>query len=354
MESLPSPSAPGSGLGIVNQIVGFNVSKESVNDVVFLIVILVALLFQRRRSGGPTAPTRRGRRPACSSPSPTCSGACPRSAAARIGLGAAGPRRRARRPLHLRAGAHAPVHLHHHLRHRRRVPGGALGLGRQHQPRAIRLCRRGRRGRRRPDLEVQRRPLPVPDGGGRHRRAPCRARRAAGPAHPRPVPGVTTLALAVAVNSFFLNPTNFEHHLPASIIPPVLWKRVDLASGRAYYFFCLAVLLLVIAFVKGMRKARAGRVLLAVRDNERASAAMAVPNIRVKLGGFMLAGAIAGVAGGLHATALGAVGQGDLQPGHLRPRLRHGRHRRPGLDQRCHHRGHPHRVADPLPARSTR
>ncbi|MHB1711159.1 MAG: ATP-binding cassette domain-containing protein, partial [Acidimicrobiales bacterium] len=119
---------------------------------------------------------------------------------------------------------------------------------------------------------------------------------------------VTTLALAVAVDSFFLNPTNFPSAIPQGFLRPVLWKRFDLASGKAYYFFCLAILLLVVVFVKGLRRARAGRVLLANRDNQNAASAMAVASIRVKLVGFVLAGAIAGIGGALYATSLRAVG----------------------------------------------
>jgi ABC-type branched-subunit amino acid transport system ATPase component/ABC-type branched-subunit amino acid transport system permease subunit len=125
---------------------------------------------------------------------------------------------------------------------------------------------------------------------------------------------VVTLALAVMLNGFFFNPTNFPHLIPGSFRRPVLWKRFDLNSIHAYYYFCLAVLVLVILFVKGLRAARAGRVLLATRDNERAAAAMAVPTVRAKLVGFVLAGTIAGIGGALYAGALGAVGYDTWDP----------------------------------------
>ena len=119
---------------------------------------------------------------------------------------------------------------------------------------------------------------------------------------------VTTMAFAVALDSFFLNPTNFEPLIPSSFVRPVLWKRFDLQNVNDYYWFCLALLGLTILFVTGLRHARAGRVLLATRDNPRAAAAMAVPTVRVKLVGFVLSGVIAGVAGALYAGALGSVG----------------------------------------------
>jgi ABC-type branched-subunit amino acid transport system ATPase component/ABC-type branched-subunit amino acid transport system permease subunit len=125
---------------------------------------------------------------------------------------------------------------------------------------------------------------------------------------------VTTLALAVAVDAFFLNPTNFNSLIPSTIQRPVLWKRFNLSSERAMYYLCLGILVLVIVVVQGLRQARAGRVMLATRDNPRAAAAMAVPTTRVKLIGFVTSGAIAGVAGGLHATILQSVGFGTYQP----------------------------------------
>ncbi|HVW79538.1 MAG TPA: ATP-binding cassette domain-containing protein [Mycobacteriales bacterium] len=119
---------------------------------------------------------------------------------------------------------------------------------------------------------------------------------------------VTTMALAVAADSYFFNPTDFNSLLPSSITRPVLWKRFNLTSERALYYVGLGLLILTIVIVQGLRRARPGRVMLATRDNPRAAAAMAVPTMRVKLLGFVLSGAIAGIAGGLHSTILQSVG----------------------------------------------
>ena len=115
-----------------------------------------------------------------------------------------------------------------------------------------------------------------------------------------------TLALGVAVNSFFFNPTFFPSAIPQNFLRPVLFKRFNLESNRPFYFLCLAFLVLTILFIQGLRKARSGRVLLATRDNQKAVAAMAVPPVRTKITGFVLAGVVAGVAGGLYAVLLGA------------------------------------------------
>ncbi|HET6910539.1 MAG TPA: ATP-binding cassette domain-containing protein [Mycobacteriales bacterium] len=125
---------------------------------------------------------------------------------------------------------------------------------------------------------------------------------------------VTTLALAVAADAFFFNPTNFASLIPSSIDRPILWKRFDLTNERALYYLCLAMLVLTIVVVRGLRQARAGRVMLATRDNPRAAAAMAVPTTRIKLLCFVISGAIAGMAGGLHALILQSIGFGTYQP----------------------------------------
>ncbi len=125
---------------------------------------------------------------------------------------------------------------------------------------------------------------------------------------------VTTLALAVAMNEFLLNPTIFPCAIPQQFLRPVLWARFNLLSNKSMYFFCLAFLVLTVVFIQGLRRARSGRTLLATRDNQKAVAAMGVPPIRVKMGGFVLAGVIAGVAGGLYATLLGAVGYQTFDP----------------------------------------
>jgi ABC-type branched-subunit amino acid transport system ATPase component/ABC-type branched-subunit amino acid transport system permease subunit len=123
-----------------------------------------------------------------------------------------------------------------------------------------------------------------------------------------------TLALGVAMDTFFLNPTFYPNIIPQQFTRPVLWQRFDLASNKSFYFLCLGFLVLTIVFIQGLRRARSGRVLLATRDNEKAAAAMSVPPVHTKLAGFVLAGVVAGVAGGLYAVLLGAVAFNTYDP----------------------------------------
>ena len=125
---------------------------------------------------------------------------------------------------------------------------------------------------------------------------------------------VTTIAFAVALDSYFLNPVNFPEFVPERVLRPILWKRIDLDSEWAMFYFCLATLLLAIVVVRAVRRSRGGRVVIGTRDNERAAAAFSVPITRVKLQTFVLSGCIAGLAGALYVLVLTNAGQGTFKP----------------------------------------
>jgi branched-chain amino acid transport system permease protein len=129
-----------------------------------------------------------------------------------------------------------------------------------------------------------------------------------------PFLAVTTLAFAVALDSYFLNPTNFPDYIPGSVPRPLLWGRFDLESEWAMYYVSLAFLLITIGAAMGIRKARSGRALLATRDNYRAAGAAAVPTTSAKLSGFVLSGVVAGIAGGLFILILRGARAGSFPP----------------------------------------
>jgi ABC-type branched-subunit amino acid transport system ATPase component/ABC-type branched-subunit amino acid transport system permease subunit len=126
---------------------------------------------------------------------------------------------------------------------------------------------------------------------------------------------VTTMAFAVAVDSFLLNPVNFPAMMPASITRPYLWNgRFDLGDTKVLYFFCLGMLAISVTLVRGLKLGRPGRVLLAARDNDRAAAAVGVPTTRTRLSAFVFSGMLAGVAGGLVVIQIGGLSAHAFPP----------------------------------------
>ena len=70
-------------------------------------------------------------------------------------------------------------------------------------------------------------------------------------------------------------------------------------TQRAYYFLCLAVLLVVWYLDWRFTRSKAGRAVAAVRENEQVAASYAVPVARYKLLAFVLSGVFVGAAGAL-------------------------------------------------------
>src|SRR5439155_9791520 len=125
--------------------------------------------------------------------------------------------------------------------------------------------------------------------------------------------GVTTLALAVALDLYFLNSSNFPSWIPSEGVPrPLLLQRFDLNDNYQMYLVCLAFLGLAILVTMGMRKSRAGRVLIASENNDGAAQSASVDTTRVKLAGFVVAGIIAGIAGALDVYMLTALNPGSF------------------------------------------
>ncbi len=120
-----------------------------------------------------------------------------------------------------------------------------------------------------------------------------------------------TIAFAAALDGYFLSNVNFPSLIPNDVPRPVLLGRFDLEDQYAMYLVCLAVLALTITLVAALRMTRTGRLLVAARDNQRTAAAMGVAVPRAKLNGFLLAGAIAGVAGALHVQLLHSLNPGS-------------------------------------------
>jgi branched-chain amino acid transport system permease protein len=115
---------------------------------------------------------------------------------------------------------------------------------------------------------------------------------------------VTTLSFALAVQGFVLSQSYFAWLLPPGIteIPrPVLYGRFSLNGPRAFYYMCLIVLALALGSARALRNSRAGRVMIAARDNERGAFSYGISVRTARLAAFAVAGFWASVAGALYA-----------------------------------------------------
>lgn len=117
---------------------------------------------------------------------------------------------------------------------------------------------------------------------------------------------VSTLAFAASVLAVLLNPDQLGRYLPDSVRRPLV-LGVSLESQRAFYYFCLLVLVGCVAAVAGLRRSRTARVLIAARDNEPAAQSFGIGLLRARLSAFAVSGFLAALAGGLFAYQQGTV-----------------------------------------------
>lgn len=112
---------------------------------------------------------------------------------------------------------------------------------------------------------------------------------------------VSTLAFALFVSSYLLNRTIFDEWLPPRRISrgSILWS-IPLDSEARFFYVSVAFLALALVVVTGVRRSRTGRVLVAIRENERAARSYGVNATRTMLAAFALSGFLAAAAGALY------------------------------------------------------
>ena len=118
---------------------------------------------------------------------------------------------------------------------------------------------------------------------------------------------VTTLAFGYAMQGYILKPNYWigRHLLPhgqaANIMRPVIYNRINLENERTFYFVGLVFFFLTVLSALAFRRNHSGRVLIGMRDNQRATSSYSVNPVRTKLSAFAVSGAYAGLAGVLFA-----------------------------------------------------
>ena len=110
---------------------------------------------------------------------------------------------------------------------------------------------------------------------------------------------VTTLAFAITVSGYFLNPRFFEWLPTGRIERKPIFGVIDWSSSRAIYYVSLIAMMLAFVAVRGIRNSRTGRVLIALRDNEAAVESYGVSPVRAKLTAFAISGFLAAFSGSI-------------------------------------------------------
>jgi ABC-type branched-subunit amino acid transport system ATPase component/ABC-type branched-subunit amino acid transport system permease subunit len=121
-----------------------------------------------------------------------------------------------------------------------------------------------------------------------------------------PVFSVTSLAFALVVPDYLIGRSWVLGDGQDPGRPIVFHHAFE--SGHSYYYVGFVTLVVATAFSHNVRRGGLGRRLVAVRDNEDVARSFTVNATWVKVQGFGLAGAVAGLGGAMYGHALSQIG----------------------------------------------
>ncbi len=128
---------------------------------------------------------------------------------------------------------------------------------------------------------------------------------------------VTTLAFGIAVQVYLLSPSYFPSLLPGGveqIVRPRLFGQYSIDDPKNFYLLTLGFLVLSLLSARALRNSRAGRVMIAARDNERGAQSYGISVPMARLSAFALSGFWAAIAGSLFAYDQQTVQVGAFDP----------------------------------------
>lgn len=118
---------------------------------------------------------------------------------------------------------------------------------------------------------------------------------------------ITTLAFSFIVNAAIMAGGDFTGAGRGIMIQRPEILGFSLQSDQALYWFCLLIAVLALFATLNLRRTRAGRAMIAIRDNDIAAQAMGINLWRYKLTAFVIASSMTGIAGALMAMYVSFV-----------------------------------------------
>jgi branched-chain amino acid transport system permease protein len=108
---------------------------------------------------------------------------------------------------------------------------------------------------------------------------------------------VPTMALAFVIEATLFEDRYFGWLLPKGGVDRPTLFLLDFEDNRSMYYLSVACVVLTVVVVVNLRRSRFGRILIALRENEANVQSFGVSAIRMKIMSFAVSGSIAGFAG---------------------------------------------------------
>jgi ABC-type branched-subunit amino acid transport system ATPase component/ABC-type branched-subunit amino acid transport system permease subunit len=128
-----------------------------------------------------------------------------------------------------------------------------------------------------------------------------------------PMLTVTTLGFAIAAPAWLLGRSFMFGSGVDPGSPIVDGKALD--TGHSYYYFALALFAVCFLICSNIRRSGFGRLLVAIRDNEDNARAFTIRASLVKMQGYLVAGFVAGIGGAVYGHSLSVVGASTFPDG---------------------------------------
>jgi branched-chain amino acid transport system permease protein len=124
---------------------------------------------------------------------------------------------------------------------------------------------------------------------------------------------IATLTFASALGETLFKWSAFTGGQAGHTIARPKLGPVDFSGAFAFYALTMGVALILVWMVHGLKGSRAGRAMLAVRDNEREAQALGINATKTKLTALVIGGALAGVGGAFYLALLGSPAPAGFQ-----------------------------------------
>ena len=116
---------------------------------------------------------------------------------------------------------------------------------------------------------------------------------------------LATLAFAVLMDNLFFAQDTFDHFGSGVAVPRPRIGPIGFRGDTAFYYLLLVVFCALALLVVNLRRSTTGLVLASMRGSEPAAATLGISIVRAKLVTFAFSAFLAGLGGGLFATAVG-------------------------------------------------
>jgi branched-chain amino acid transport system permease protein len=124
---------------------------------------------------------------------------------------------------------------------------------------------------------------------------------------------IATLTFGNAFGETLFKWGDFTGGQAGHVITRPKFGPISFTGGFGFYALTMTVALLMVWAVHGLKNSRAGRSMLAVRDNEREAQALGINATKAKLTALVVGGMIAGVGGAFYLALLETVAPAGFQ-----------------------------------------